>query len=384
MPKLQLLFSCFLVILLASCQATDDWPDEPGVFYEGDVGIIFENGVECLGENAQPLEGDNIYVSPSGNDKNSGLSAEDALGTLAYAICNLEPGQTLNLMPGTYHESVILGAFGAPDQPITIQGTNLKDQGPILEGDSKRTMGIALVESTNFVVQNLTFQNYTDEGLQILESSHITIRNNRFIDNGRASIDPDADEEGFGLNVDGCSHILIEGNQALGNGPGEERWKDFVLGTGINTYEMTDSIIRDNFVSNTIGGGVLVEDGDNVLVENNRIENNELDANGDYWDGGIWVDGSTGVTLRGNIIRDNHGPGLNLSDEDVQYPDASTDYIIENNIITGNLFGVYVWNFGKCPAPDDAVRFLDNQIEDNLEQDIWCNTWVCGEGQPCE
>lgn len=383
MPAYLRLILCISIVFLAGCQSSNAWQPPEGLFDQSEVGIIFENGIECLGENAQSFAGQTRYVSPSGSDLNSGLTPAEPFGTLAFAICHLQPGQTVNIMPGIYHESVILGAFGSPDKPITIQGMSEGDQFPILEGDSIRTMGIALVESTNVVIQNLTFQNYTDEGLQVLESSHITIRKNHFIDNGRASIDPDADQEGFGINLDGCSHILIEANQVLGNGPNQERWNNYVLGTGINTYEVSDSIIRDNFVSDTIGGGILVEDGQNVLVENNQITNNELDANGDYWDGGIWVDGSVNVTLRGNTITANHGPGLNLSDEDVQYPDASNRYLIENNTITENIFGVYVWNFGECPAPGHAIQFRDNQIQGNLRQDLWCETWVCGQGQPC-
>lgn len=385
MQKFQVLLLLILLLFLAGCDVISDWQDdETSIYFEGEVGIIFKNGVECLGENASPIQSDNVYVSPTGSDENSGRSPEEPLGTLAYAICNLRPGQTLNVMPGTYHESVILGAFGDADQPITIQGLGQGDQRPILEGASNRTMGIALVESANFVIQNLIFKNYTDEGVLILDGSQFTIRDNQFIDNGRASIDPDADGEGFGINVLGVSQVLIERNEAYGNGPGKERWENFTLGTGINTYEMTDSIIRDNLVQNTIGGGILVEDGENILVENNHIENNELDANGDYWDGGIWVDGSTNITLRGNTITGNHGPALTLSDEEARYPATSTGWLVEDNILTGNLFGVYVWNFGQCPAPEEAIRFSGNQVHDNSRDNFICSEWECGVGQACD
>jgi parallel beta-helix repeat protein len=110
-----------------------------------------------------------------------------------------------------------------------------------------------------------------------------------------------------------------------------------------------------------------------VLVEGNWVDQNELDAGGDYWDGGIWVDGGHGITLRGNVITDNHGPGLQISDEDRQYPQASYGYVVEGNEIIGNLFGVFLWNFGDCPYPKDEILHLSNNIiKGNVEQAIWC------------
>jgi nitrous oxidase accessory protein NosD len=350
----------------------------------GQVGIVFQNGVECLGEAAQPIAGDVVYVSPHGDNGNPGTSKNAPLRTLAYAVCNLRPGQTLNVLPGVYTEAVILGAFGDRRAPITIRGLMDGDQRPILEGESSRTMGIGLVECENFIIENLEFRNYTDEGVLILVGSNFAIQNNIFNANGRDSFDPDQYGEGYGINVVGARDVLLEGNQALGNGPNQEGWENHNLGMGINTYEISDSIIRDNDSHDNIGGGILVENGSNVLVENNRISGNELDANGDYWDGGIWVDGGQHITLRGNVITDNHGPGMNLSDEDVQYPTASLGYIVENNTVTNNLFGVYTWNFGRCPVPEDAILLLDNQIEDNTEMDLWCTEWACGVEEPCD
>lgn len=352
---------------------------------EGLVGITFRNGVECLGEEAQFVEGDVVYVSPDGDDRNQGSTPETAFLTLAQAMCNVRPGQTVRLMPGTYQESVILGAFGSDVAPITIQGIPDGDRLPVLDGEGNRTMGLALVECTNVVVENVEFRNYTDEGLFVLLGSEITIRNNRFIANGRASIDPDMEGEGFGVSVAGTARVLIEGNEAAENGPAAERVQEGILGTGIDTYELQDAIIRSNYAHDNIGGGVLVEDGVNVVVENNRVERNELDAGGEYWDGAIWIDGGHTITLRGNTVTDNYGPGIQISDEDVQYPAASYGYVIEDNVVTGNRFGIYVWNLGECPFPrSEVVDFVNNTIRDNVERDIWCLEWPCGVRKRCD
>lgn len=340
---------------------------------EGEVGILFRGGTECLGEDATPLPGDVVYVAPGGNDQNSGATPDAPLRTLAYALCSVRPGQTVRILPGTYPESVVLGLFGNAQLPIRIQGVTDSGQRPVLDGGGIRTMGIALVESTNIVVENLEFQNFTDEGLLALAGSDIGIRNNRFHDNGRASIDPDFDGEGFGLMLAGTRRATIEDNAVYNNGPAEDRVRQAILGTGINTFELRDAVIRNNHSHDNTGGGILVEDSHNVLVEGNRIEGNELDAADDYWDGAIWVDGGTNVTVRQNTITDNHGPGLQISDEDLQFPKASFGYLVEGNSITDNLFGLYLWNFGRCPFPAPEILTLkDNRIENNSEKDIWC------------
>ncbi len=375
MPKIHVTVMLLIVFVALGCKGS-----------EGSlVGIVFNNGTECLGNEAQPIEGDTIYVAPDGDDNNAGDTPEAPLRTLAQALCNVRPGQTVYIMPGTYRESIVMGAFGSSSARITIQGVSDGEQLPILEGESNRTMGLALVESTNIVVENLEFRDYSDEGLFALLGSDIVLQNNRFIANGRASVDPDTHGEGFGVRIEGTQRVTITGNEAAENGPAADRVKKGILGTGIDTFEIQEAVIRNNHAHNNIGGGILVEDGSNVIVENNQIDNNELDAAGDYWDGGIWVDGGHDVALRGNIITNNHGAGIQVSDEDVQYPNASFGYHVEGNVITANVFGIYLWNFGKCPFPDpEIVSFSKNVIQDNARQDIWCEEWACGEQQACE
>ena len=376
-------FLTIFSITLCACQSAKEvWAQK--VTSDGDlVGIVLQNGVECLGEEAQPKNGDELFVSPEGDDSNLGTESAP-LGTLAYALCNLVPGQTLNISPGTYRESIIMGDFGNSSAPILIRANPKGESQPLLDGESTRSIGIALVESTNISIEGIEFRNYLDEGLLILEGSNFIIRDNIFTANGRASVDPDLEEEGFGVNVLGARDVLIEGNQAADNGPNQERWENYILGTGINTYGNQDVIIRDNYVYGTIGGGILVEDSENVIVENNRIEKNQVDANGDWWDAGIWVDGGKEILVRGNQISDHNGPGIILSDEDVQYPEASLGYVVEENKISNNIVGIWIWNWGMCPVEEAIIQLSGNQFVDNEEGETWCTDWECGVGEPCE
>ncbi len=357
------------LIALAGC--ADGGP--PALRESEQTGIVFARGVQCLGARARGGVPRVVFVSPGGDDRNAGASPAAPMRTLAHALCSLRPGQTLNVLPGVYRESVVLERFGTKGRPITIRGVVRGGRRPVLDGESKRSYGIALGESRNVIIEQLEFRNYRDAGLHALLCSDLVVRRNRFLDNGRASVDPDADGEGFGLNVVGGRRVVIEQNLVVGNGPNEERRKRFVLGTGIDTYELEDAVIRGNTVRDTIGGGILVEDGRRVLVAGNAITQNELDANGDYWDGGIWLDGSIDVTLRGNRVTANHGPGVEISDEDHQYPRASRGYLLEGNTVTANLFGLYVWNYGRCPLMNPRIlRLVGNRIEGNSRHDFWC------------
>ena len=71
-----------------------------------------------------------IHVNgAAGDDARDGLSLETALRTLAKAAPLLQPGDTLSLAPGLYHEALILRTSGTPTQPITIEGN-----GAVLSG----------------------------------------------------------------------------------------------------------------------------------------------------------------------------------------------------------------------------------------------------------
>jgi parallel beta-helix repeat protein len=87
-----------------------------------------------------------------------------------------------------------------------------------------------------------------------------------------------------------------------------------LMGTGINTFECTDCTIRSNQSHENIGGGILVEDGVNVLVEGNNVYDNDLDAWVDeWWDGGLWVDGGHDIIIRNNTFTGNSRKNIWIS-----------------------------------------------------------------------
>ncbi len=359
----------------------------PPMSSNGETWVRHRGGTVCKGALAQPLPGTDVWVSPSGDDTNPGTS-DAPLRTLARALCNAIPGQTIHVGLGTYGESVLLSEFGDPMTPIRIIG-EVGPQGelPVLDGGGTLTMGIAIIgeditlKSAGFVIEDIETKNYTDEGILAVIAENVTVRGCRVHDNGFHSIDPDADGEGFGVSLVDVTGALIESVEAYANGPDMARQGRGILGTGIDVFGSDDVTVRGCDLHDNIGGGLLIEDCANALVENNTIRANHLDAAGDYWDGGIWVDGGHDVTVRSNTLSGNLGPAIVLSDEGVQNP---TGYAIIDNTLDGNFWAIYLWNFGVCPWPaPTVVAHSGNVFTNSTRSDILCNPWECGVGKPC-
>jgi hypothetical protein len=58
----------------------------------------------------------------SGSDKNDGRSPERAFATIGKATSRLRAGDTMNLAPGKYYESIHVRSSGTPEKPIVING----------------------------------------------------------------------------------------------------------------------------------------------------------------------------------------------------------------------------------------------------------------------
>ncbi|RLC57236.1 MAG: hypothetical protein DRH89_03945, partial [Candidatus Cloacimonadota bacterium] len=90
----------------------------------------------------QPMESD-LYVSPSGNDENSGLSVDDPLQTIAWAQTlikrNDDDPHTIYLAPGIYSPSLNNQVF-----PVGIKhGTKYLGESPentILDAENQSSI----------------------------------------------------------------------------------------------------------------------------------------------------------------------------------------------------------------------------------------------------
>ncbi|MCB1093361.1 MAG: DUF1565 domain-containing protein, partial [Verrucomicrobiae bacterium] len=82
----------------------------------------------CLGMGSVVVAAE-IHVNPdTGDDRNDGVASP--VKTIAKGIRLAQPGDTVHLAPGTYHESADLtNKHGEPGKPITLDG-----HGAVLDG----------------------------------------------------------------------------------------------------------------------------------------------------------------------------------------------------------------------------------------------------------
>ena len=94
------------------------------------------------------------YVSPDGDDQNSGTAPAEPFKTIQLAVDLAQPGDTINLAPGVYLQDVISKRDGRPDAPIAIEGPS----GAVLKGGG----GDRIFEINH---DNLTLEGFTIDGL---------------------------------------------------------------------------------------------------------------------------------------------------------------------------------------------------------------------------
>jgi len=213
----------------------------------------FENGIE--GQRSALLVSSVYYVSTTGRDTNSG-SMTAPFKTFAKAVSVLAPGDTLQVMPGTYYESLRLTASGTASAPINVIGN-----GAILDMRRSQRTGIGIsgryINLSNFEVTGAIGPGIGTQG------KYITIKNNNVHDN--------VTENGVGTCGSGTS------------------WSSAIK-VGVGGENIT---IENNTVYHNCGEGIAVTRGIHVVIKNNTAYDNFAPN--------IYVDNSPYTTVQSNL-----------------------------------------------------------------------------------
>lgn len=325
------------------------------------------------------------YVSPRGNDANSGTKMLP-FQTIGKAANVAKAGDVVLIQAGIYYENIRPLHSGEPDKYISYQndgnGEVILDaqdgqRAGCIEIDNKSYLqfvgltvrgansfetwpraGISMTDGTNHIVlDNITaYNNYVGIMAYGRENpvSFITVKNSKtfepvgnignthygiffykkvydssIVDNHVAYTLPEAQSYGIeistdypGLQSNGPRRIIITGNEVNHN-----------ESQGIHTWNAVEVLIGSNYLHDNGATGIQIEDGsENIVIENNLSENN---AQKYEYEAGAWVDNSKNVVVRNNILRSNKIGLIITSSDRVIVHD---NYLYLNNRGAQNLY----------------------------------------------
>lgn len=200
---------------------------------------------------AQSEYGRQLYISPTGNNRNDGDSPRSAWRTFDKVVENLMPGDIVNIMPGTY------SAINTPNRPLI----DLKDANSGQEG--------------NYI----TFRAYDPENRPKFRAGGrgvwkcVNINASYIIFDG-------IEMEGFNEQLDSLSADSVARDSKTNK---NANWNEIaryntngvnIGGSGKSSAYPTHIIIRNCIVHDFPGGGIGAQQADYITFENNTVYNN--------------------------------------------------------------------------------------------------------------
>src|SRR5258706_8988215 len=278
--------------------------------------------------------GSQFYVSPTGNDANSGTNSSAPWRTIQKAMNSATAGSTVNIMAGTYHERLTLGVSGTAGNSITFQPNGFSvpsggcggytgvpcggdqviiDYGYL--GTVSDGVPFLRVSGKSYVrVQGITFQNFTTYELNFLFNTGVNIGSSNFIElkyNKFLSIKDTAPHDGTSalgvFRISASNNVWVYGNE-FGNtvsNYGE---------TLTNDQNSTFFTAENNWIHDTDAIGIDVHGGaNNYTIRGNKLEYISIKRDGSVWYGqsstAVYNDGGNTGVMERNFI-DHAGQGF--------------------------------------------------------------------------
>lgn len=336
------------------------------------------------------LNGKTYYVSPDGNDRNSGTRESSPLRTIQAAAFEAEPGDTVLVREGIYSDlggqEYVLYFNGGGTEENWIRFANYPGEKPVIEIEGRG--GILLSGASYVLVEGFTiranneevdheeavefakvFQNddYSDlrlftTGITVsLEGSryphHIILRGNTV-----------SGCNGNGIAVKRADYVLVERNTTFENAfyspwgtSGISVWSSWNLDDNVNTYR---TVLRGN-VSYRNENRVIfwmlgrITDGNGIIID--ALKNVQSDLVGDGYD----VPYSGKILIANNVCYENGGRGINV------FQSENID-IVNNTLYLNSSHPEMQGEIGLGAAND--IRIYNNiayEREDSVSVSEW-------------
>ena len=309
-------------------------------------------------------------------------------GTITEAVDAAEPGGLVLIGPGTYNEAV-----NVVTDEIVIRG--LEREGVVLDGGFELDNGIRVLGAKGVAVENLTVQNYTDNGVFFTAAEGYRVsyvsayRNGDYgiyafdsvkgqIEHSYGAGSPDA---GFYIGQCYPCDAVVDDVLAEHNGLG---YSGTNAGGNLAIVNSTFRNNRAGIVPNSGSYELCYPQRDNVIVGNRVYSNNQPDtpaidvailAMGN----GILIPGGVGNTVERNLVYDHDRTGIGLvpfleegANDDIPTEDEwDVDCSVQREEPPADeIPETLLWD-----AFDNVVR--DNVVSDSRSADIG----IAGAGQ---
>ncbi len=312
----------------------------------------------------------NFYVSPSGNDSNTG-EIDSPLKTISYAQSKLSPGDTLFIREGIYQELVHIDNSGNKSNPIVF--TAYPNEKVVIDGGNELpshdwgalvTLSGSYIHAMGFEVRNsnVTGKFKGGEGIRLINGIHNRISFMEVHHSGDHGIEVRAD---YAI-VEDCEVYLNAWNNI--EHKETEGWANGISFAREPSNGITDhGIIRRCVVYNNHGEGIDAFEANDITIEDC--------VSYDNWTMNLYVSDATNCLVQRNIVynsptstfplRNDYRSGITLADEvsdGTAIPHSANNVVINNFIYNADLSA-----FGWTLVPNTGltnVLIANNTIVD--------------------
>ena len=278
-----------------------------------------------------------LYVDRSNaacSDTGSGAPTQPFC-TIRAAANKVSAGQTVQVAAGTYSESVNIPASGTSGAPIQFKAAT----GATVTIPNQ-VSGFVISGRSWITVTGFTITNSSDVGINVQDSSNVTISNNHVSYSGLKV----SGKQRAGIKLGNTTDSLVVGNTSDHNS-----YAGITLTTGTTRSEVRGNFTFNNAqgfaraapgirvyqaVGNTVDGNITHDNEDSGIenypgADNTLIYNNVSYNNGDHGIDDVTV---SGARILSNTIYNNVTAGINLEG-------SSSNAAIANNISVDNGIG---------------------------------------------
>ena len=277
-----------------------------------------------------------LYVSPLGDDNNSGLSWTSPLKTIRRAFTKIISSSinngTIHLGPGTYCPSTENEYFPLP---AMITCLTLEGSGPETIIDAELASGAVYIKyGYEVTLRNFSIINGHEYGLKVEDANYTTLESLDVYENN-----------GYGIWSDMGNEITLNNVKVHNNvgGSGIYFW-------GTDNVILNNSSTYQNFTT-SLGGGICFNNGVSAVMTNISVYDNIGGVGG-----GLYIDYYTSVLLKKVSIRNNlanSGGGIRIGSNNVTFSNEQK-------------CNIYLNHAGKGNDIDNGLNYSTNLIVDTF------------------